>query len=256
LLAKSYEERKLIMKKKRFLIPGAILILVLVFWSILKINTYKPDSIALEAMKSDNEIDVKIDKNIIFTPKNKIADTGFIFYPGGLVEPEAYAPICKKISEKGYKVIIVPMPLNLAIFGEARASSVMKDNPDIKNWVIGGHSLGGVMAASYTFKHTDSIKGLALYASYPQEKHNLESKEVKVISLWGGNDKVADIEKVKAAKSILPEGAKFMQIDGGNHSQFGNYGFQKGDGIATTSYEEQQKKAAEQTIDLIKSISK
>ena len=244
------------MKKKRFLIPGAILILVLIFWSILRINTYKPDSIALEAMKDDNEIDVKIDKNIIFTPKNKSADTGFIFYPGGLVEPEAYAPICKRISEKGYKVIIVPMPLNLAVFGEDRASSVIKANPDIKNWLIGGHSLGGVMAASYTFKHSDTIKGLALYASYPQEKHNISKTGVKVISLWGSNDKVADIEKIKVAKDILPEAAKFIQIDGGNHSQFGNYGFQKGDGIADISYEDQKNKAAEYTIDLIKSISK
>jgi hypothetical protein len=242
------------MKKKRFLVLAGTLMFIFILWSIVNMKTYKADKKALEALKSDNEIDVKIDKNITFTPKNKNIEAGFIFYPGGLVEPESYAPLCRKISEKGYKVIIVDMPLNLAIFGEDKASYVIKNNPEVKRWVIGGHSLGGVMAASYTFKHNDVIKGLALYASYPQDKHNISKTNIKVISVWGSNDKVADIEKVQEAKKLLPEDTRFASIDGGNHSQFGNYGFQKGDGISTISGEEQQSRASEYTVDLIKEI--
>jgi hypothetical protein len=244
------------MKKKRIIIPSVIIIIVLVFWSILKINTYRPDNRAFEALKSNTEIEVKIDKYITFTPKNKSLDTGFIFYPGGLVEPESYAPICRKISEAGYKVIIVPMPLNLAILGENKADAVIKQNSEIKNWVIGGHSLGGVMAASYSSKHGEAIKGLALYASYPQEKYDMSKANIKVVSIYGSKDQVADIEKVKAAKKLLPDNTEFISIDGGNHSQFGDYGFQKGDGNSTISYEMQQSIASEYTIKLIKAYSK
>lgn len=244
------------MKKKKSIVLAMIAMIVLISWGAFRANTYKADNKALEALKSDNEIEVNVDENIIFTPKNKNVDTGFIFYPGGLVEPKSYAQMCKKIAEKEYKVVIVDMPLNLAIFGENKASSVIQKSPEIKNWVIGGHSLGGVMAASYTYKHSDVIKGLVLYASYPQEKHNISDTDIKVVSLWGSNDKIADIEKVKAAKSILPKEAYFVSIDGGNHSQFGNYGFQKGDGKSTISSEDQQDKASQYTIDLIQNISK
>ena len=110
---------------------------------------------------------MKIDNFITFTPKNITATTGLTIYPGAKVEPEAYAPLANKIAQAGYEVIITPMPLNFAIFDYNAADEVISKYPNIKNWAISGHSLGGVMAAKYASENSN-IKGVIFYASYPQ----------------------------------------------------------------------------------------
>ena len=92
-------------------------------------------------------------------------DTGFIFYPGGLVDPAAYAPLMKQLSDQGILSVIVPMPLDLAIFGVNKANDVIAAYPEIKHWVIGGHSLGGSMAAQYAKDNASKLAGIAFMAS-------------------------------------------------------------------------------------------
>ena len=112
----------------------------MVVWS--KTGTYPARQAALSALESTEGVTVTREKWIVFTPAEK-ADKGLIFYPGGLVEPGAYAPVLHRIAEEGVLVIIVPMPLNLAILNPGAANSVIENYPHIAAWIIAGHSLGG-----------------------------------------------------------------------------------------------------------------
>ncbi|EYE87432.1 hypothetical protein Q428_13390 [Fervidicella metallireducens AeB] len=246
------------MKKTKKILTTVVTILI-IFAAVFLVwanQSYKPNFNVEDFIKSNDRVTIQIDKNIVINPKDKKVEKGFIFYPGGKVDPKAYIPIASKISEEGYRVVITPMPLNLAIFNKNKADNVIKENRDIKVWAIGGHSLGGVMAADYAFNHTDNIKGLILLASYPQDKNNFTGKNIKTLSLWGSEDKVAKLDKVKSAKNILPSDAVFYEIKGGNHGQFGSYGKQKGDGEAKITEEEQQKISAEYIVKLLDKINK
>lgn len=213
------------------------------------IISYDADKTAFEYLESTDEVQVEDGKYIVFTPKENIKKTGFIFYPGGLVEPEAYAPIMKRIADQGYKVVIVPMPMNLAVLNGDKAEDIIEKYDDIDNWIIGGHSLGGVMACRYAAKD-DKVKGVVLYASYPQGDE-LMNTDIKVLSLWGSEDKVASIEKIKDGKNKVNPDAEFIEIKGGNHGHFGDYGEQKGDGESTITSEEQWNETAEYTVEFL-----
>jgi hypothetical protein len=243
-------------KKKIKIIIFLVTAVIIAFTSNWLFSSYKPTEEAISVFSSFNTFEVTKDKYIIFKPLNKTPDTALIFYPGGKVSPEAYGPICSKIATQGYMVVIVPMPLNLAILSPNRAEEIIKDHPGIKNWAIGGHSLGGVMAAAFAKKHTNEIKALALYASYPQSKDNFSETKLKVLSIWGSEDGCADISKITAAQNLVPKDSIFKEISGGNHAQFGNYGFQKGDNEAKISALDQQNMAVQYTVNLLSEIAK
>jgi len=209
-------------------------------------DTYEPDAAAQEAMISDDEVTIEDAKWITFDPAEK-TNQGFIFYPGGLVEPEAYAPICRKIAEAGVKVIIVPMRMNLAVLSPDRAQEVLETYPEITDWTIGGHSLGGVMAANFAASEPE-IDNVVLLASYPQ-KDVLKDSNQNVLSIYGSMDGVAKMDKVK--HSNLGNHGELIEIRGGNHGGFGSYGLQSGDHEAEITNEEQISIAAEAVVKLI-----
>lgn len=244
-------------RKKQFKITALLLLLIVIaFTANWLLSSYKPTDEAVQVFNGKNNVEVSKDKYITFTPRDKAPDTALIFYPGGKVSPEAYAPLCSKIAAQGYMVVVVPMPLNLAVLGANKAEEVIKTYPNIRNWAIGGHSLGGVMAVSFAKNHTDIIKALALYASYPQDKDDISNTELKVLSVWGSEDGCADISKIKRAQNIVPKDSVFKEISGGNHAQFGNYGFQKGDNAAKIPSLDQQSLTVQYTVNLLSGISK
>jgi dienelactone hydrolase len=188
----------------------------------------------------------------VFDPEQP-ADTGFIFYPGGLVDPAAYAPLMKQLSEQGIMTVIVPMPLDLAVFGVNKANDVIAAYPDIKQWIIGGHSLGGSMAAEFVKGNPEAVKGLAFLASYPADSTNLSALPIKVTSIYGTNDGVAR-NVFNDSLARLPAGTPLVIIEGGNHAQFGHYGPQSGDGVATISREEQQQQTTTAIVELVDQV--
>lgn len=205
---------------------------------------------AKEALKGNDAILVTEPEEIVFEPKNGQAKKGLIFYPGGLVEPESYATLCEQIAEQGYFVVIVPMRANLAILSPDRADRIIEAYKDITTWAIGGHSLGGVMAANYAASH-EAISGVVLYASYPQGEA-LKESTLPVLSIYGEKDGVANLDKVKNA--ALPKQASLREIKGGNHCYFGSYGMQKGDNEASITPEEQQEQAAKETAAFLEQL--
>jgi hypothetical protein len=216
----------------------------------------QPQQAALEALKSDNQVTVTdTGKYITFEPASGSATTGFIFYPGGHVEYRAYAPILHQIAAQGIFVVLVPVKLNLAFFGIEAGAPVLKDFPQIKTWVTGGHSLGGVASAIFAQNHPE-IKGIVFWASYPADD-KLKNADIKMLSIYGtqdgGLDKGAKIEQYKAFE---PAGTIFVVIEGGNHGQFGDYGPQPGDKPATISPQEQWQQTTDATVQFIQMLGK
>ena len=188
----------------------------------------------------------------VFQPAQP-TDTGFIFYPGGLIDPAAYAPLMKQLSDQGIMTVIVPMPLDLAVFGVNKANDVIAAYPDMKQWIIGGHSLGGSMAAEFVKGNPAAMKGLAFLASYPADSTDLATLPLKATSIYGTNDGVAR-NVFNDSLARLPDGTPLVVIDGGNHAQFGNYGPQSGDGVATISREEQQQQTTTAIGELVNQL--
>jgi len=175
---------------------------------------------------------------------------GLVFYPGGLVDPAAYAPMMQRLSVGGVLAVIVPMPLDLAVFGIRRADEVIAAYPDVEHWAIGGHSLGGAMACEYVVAHPEVFDGLVLLASYPAESTDLSATDVQTALIYGTEDGVSG-DVFEDSLTRLPAGTVLVEIFGGNHAQFGDYGPQKGDGTASVSREEQQRLSAESILALL-----
>ena len=178
------------------------------------------------------------------------AENAIIFYPGGFVNYEAYLPLMVEIAKKNIKCFLVQMPSDLAIFYINAADRYFVNYPEVKNWYIGGHSLGGAMAAKYISENSSKCKGLILLAAYSTE--DLTGSGLKVLSLYGSNDGVLNKENYNKYLSNLPSDATEHIIQGGNHSQFASYGFQKGDGTAEISAQEQWQEAASYIEELCK----
>lgn len=200
---------------------------------------YRADQTAHEAMRSNEQVKVQEEGNlIIFTPTAGADETGFIFYPGGKVEASSYAPLMRLLAEQGFTVVIVKMPFNLAVFNPDGANEAIDALPEIEHWIIGGHSLGGVMAADYVADHPDQVEGLVLLGAYANK--DISQSNVKVLSLFGTEDWGLEPEAFAAAKNKMPESTTYFEIVGANHSGFGNYGAQAGDGAAFISADQQQ----------------
>ena len=174
-------------------------------------------------------------------------DTGVIFYPGGKVEYTAYAPLMMDFADKGFFCALVKMPFNLAVLDANAAKDVKEAHPEIKHWIIGGHSLGGVMAAKYAA--ISDFDGLFLLAAYSNT--DMSDKDITVVSVYGDADGILNMNDYDANKKNLPPDTIEYVIEGGNHSQFGSYGLQEGDGSAAISPEEQRAQAVKAVIENI-----
>ena len=174
-------------------------------------------------------------------------DTALIFYPGAKVATDAYVPIMRMLAENGVDCFLVDMPFHMAFFGINRAEKIMEDY-SYDNWYLGGHSLGGAMAANFAADHTDELTGLLLLAAYPTR--DLSASDLSVLTVYGSEDGVLNMDKVIAGRKLLPADSTEVCIEGGNHARFGSYGEQKGDGTAKISANEQWEKTVEAFLEL------
>ncbi len=214
---------------------------------------------AAAALQSDTPVQVTDGQSgtnwLVFQPIGQQPDTGLVFYPGGKVDYRAYAPYVHALAARGYLVVIVPMPLNLAVFDAGAAGQVIPAFPQVRYWAVGGHSLGGAMAAHYAAQHTGQVQGLVLLASYPASSDSLAKSGIRVLSVYSTNDGLATGEKIDAARPLLPEDTRYVAIKGGNHGQFGSYGTQSGDHPAAISRADQQAQAVAATDGLLRSLA-
>jgi hypothetical protein len=198
---------------------------------------YRADETALAVLQSADGLRVQ-DNLTILTP-DAPSDTALIFYPGAKVEHTAYLPILEKLRRNGITCVLVKMPFNMAIFNPNAADKVFDALPDITNWYIGGHSMGGAMASSYAATHQDRVKGLILLGAYIYG----EVSPQKALTVYGTLNANLE-ENIDYTENIVI-------IPGGNHAQFGDYGEQRGDPPATIGREEQQDIAVGAILDFL-----
>lgn len=225
------------MKKHKGLKLGVVAMLLLcgVCWAYAA-DYYHADDAAVAAMSPAANIAIEQKGNTLaFIPEG--AESGLIFYPGGKVEYTAYAPLMHALTDNGVLGVLVRMPLNLAVLHMNAANGIPEQYPQIMRWYICGHSLGGSMAASHAAKNASAYDGLVLLASYSIA--DLSTSGLPVISIYGSEDGVLNMEKYAEYRHNLPAALEEHIIEGGCHAEFGSYGPQDGDGVPTITGEAQ-----------------
>lgn len=205
--------------------------------------------------------------HIMVSKENYSGDETMIFYPGGLVDPHSYLVWQYQLVRKrpSLRIITVKMPSNLAVFNAQKGAGLLEFYPETTKWIIAGHSLGGAMATNFTDKHREKIDALVYLAAYPADDR-LKDFEHTILSVFASNDGLTTLEDIEKSKSFLPETrilgnpedfppdiqqkTLYYKIAGGNHAQFGSYGDQAGDLVATITREQQH----EQIVRIINNL--
>lgn len=241
--------------KRLWIVLGAIFTVVILLcggFFLYVSDYYHAGDYAIQAMGTVDEIQVDTtSKNaVVYTPSAPRA--GLIFYPGGKVEYTAYSPLMRACAEQGILCVLLEMPYNLAVFNINAADGIAEQYPEIETWFIGGHSLGGAMAAAYAADHSESLNGVILLAAYSIK--DLKDSNLAVLSVYGSEDQVLDKVKYAKYRENLPDDTVETVIDGGCHAGFGNYGVQEGDGIPAITSEEQIRQTSEEIAETVLKI--
>lgn len=205
--------------------------------SIYASDYYRADTAAIESFSCSIDVTKTMLSDGVIAYSSGHPEIGFIFYPGGKVEHTAYEPLLKACAENNILCILIQMPFNLAVLDINAADGIKEQFPDIENWYIGGHSLGGSMAASYVSKNVNHFDGLILLASYSTV--DLSKTDLNILSVYGSEDKVLNHKKYEEYRTNLSDALEEVVLDGGCHAYFGMYGEQDGDGTPTLKNEEQ-----------------
>jgi hypothetical protein len=230
------------MKKKYTIlkIVKRIWFLIAISFTIWLVYSYQAKGVSDSLLKSDAKILVKDNDNyFLFEPKQKFNKV-FIFYPGAMVDPKAYVPLCRKISENRIKVYLIKMPWRLASKGYEIPKQLHLFADKSKTYILAGHSQGGKMAAQFVKENPNLIDKLILIGTTHPRDISLSDSKIPILKIYGSDDGVADEKTIFQNKSKLPVTTKFVKIEGANHAQFGDYGFQFGDNSARISRKLQQ----------------
>jgi pimeloyl-ACP methyl ester carboxylesterase len=206
---------------------------------------------AIAALESDDRVTVAYQPWLTFTPQPATHGAGLIFYPGGRIDPRGYAPLMKAIASAGYLVVVPGMPLNMAPFHPGVAGEIIAAHPSVRRWVIGGHSVGGTMAAQYASTYEGEIAGLVIWASYPAESAHLAGAGFPVALIYGSRDPRVNDDSVARRQHLLPRETRYVRIDGGDHHQFGSYEVKPQEHHATIDRTAQHEQIIEATLSLL-----
>ncbi len=224
-------------------------------------NSVRTRGVAESLMRSDDRVLVHSDATgLAFLPLASKGRAALIFICGSGIAPEAYAPLLRPVAEKGFPVFVVSLPYRFApleshkqeAVGRARAQ--MAAHPELKQWVIAGHSLGAALAARMAGSDSRLLSALVLVATTHPKDDDLSKLEIPVTKIYATNDGIAPSDRVLANRGLLPPHAKWVEIVGGNHSQFGRYGHQLFDGDATVDREQQESLTRSAILDVLSQI--
>lgn len=245
--------------RRIWITTGISATIVFVGWSLI---AYRASSEAREALAGDEAVAVSGAEHYwLFQPRTGAAEVGLLFFPGALVDPVAYAPLLRDLAAAGYPALLIQVPRRGALGGAEgaeplnRAASAMMQQSQVTRWVIAGHSRGGEIASRLAQTEAPSFAGLVLIGTSHPRDISLANIRMPVARVYGTRDTVADVEKLERTKVNLPADATHIRIDGGNHSQFGSYGFQPGDWPATISREEQHDQTLAAVLDMLRRVA-
>jgi pimeloyl-ACP methyl ester carboxylesterase len=211
---------------------------------------------ALAALRSDARVRVADDGYLTLRPAAAPERLGVVVYPGAYVDVRGYAPTLREIAAAGYRVIIVRMPFELAIFGIDRAEDAIRANPDIRRWAIVGHSVGGAMAATFAYRHPDLVDGVIIWDSYPPSITSLAQDPRPVWLIHRATPDGAPPPAFARQRHLFPASSRWAAIPGGNHMQFGAFvgGGYVEDWPATLMPAQQHEQVVARTLDALRDI--
>ncbi|MEM1128059.1 MAG: alpha/beta family hydrolase [Bacteroidota bacterium] len=227
-------------------------------WLLLNMQARGVDP---SVLRSSPQVNVSMSSAALtFTPTTDTARVGVLFYPGALADPAAYAPMARALAEAGYAAVILELPFRLAPLARHRAQltqrtrTLIREEGTQRAWVIGGHSKGGKLAAQFARDHTSEVAGLLLIGTSHPREDDLSALALDVAKVYGSADGLASEEEIHHFGPNLPATTHWTRIEGGNHAQFGWYGWQLGDGRATISRAEQQALTVRAVLDQLQRV--
>jgi pimeloyl-ACP methyl ester carboxylesterase len=213
-------------------------------------------------LRSDSKVTVvESEKALSFTPTTNAGLATLLFFPGGGVDPKAYAPTARGLAAKGWTVDLVKLPGGFSSAESRREAAislgkaVMEARSGVSRWVVGGHSMGAAIAARFVFEEPKRFKGMILVATTHPRDFDISTFQGEAVKVYGTEDRVAPQAKSDANKQLLPAKTKWVRIEGGNHAQFGSYGVQPGDGPAKISEEKQRRQTIEAIAETLQRAS-
>ena len=227
------------------LLIGGIIVLVVLGFALYVCNYSHENDTARAALVSTEQVTVDEQAEWIAFG-DPTSEVGYVFYPGGKVAAEAYAPLAKKLAENGVFCVVAKVTFNLAFLDVDAADAVLDAYPQVGTWYVGGHSLGGVAACQWVAGNADRVAGVILLASYTST--DLTGTGLRVLEVYGSNDQAMNRDNYEESQALLPADVTEVVLQGGNHAQFGEYGEQAGDGAATIPPDDQREQAVDAII--------
>lgn len=240
---------------------GILALLGFAGWSFV---AYRASGDARAALVSDDRVGVVRGAHhwLLAPGEASPRKSSLVFFPGALVEPAAYAPLLRKVALAGYAVLLIELPRR-GVFGGAdgtevigRARRAMLGVSGVAEWVIAGHSRGGAVAARFVRESGSGVRGLVLVGTSHPRDFSLAESKLLVTKILGTHDGIAPIDKSEENRHLLPTMSRWVLIEGGNHSQFGSYGFQPGDYFATVDRDWQQELTRQAIVDSLESVAR
>jgi pimeloyl-ACP methyl ester carboxylesterase len=215
------------MKKALKIFGVTIAVLVIGIYAYLSITTARnnaaPAAEALAAMESDERVTVEYNDYLSLTPATITPKTGIVFYPGAYCDVRGYTPVWKEIAAQGYLVVIPKMPFDFAIFAPNAADQVRAAHPEIEQWIIAGHSMGGAMAGVYADNNRDNLAGVIVFDSYPPGSNSLADADLPILLLERARSDGSRSQKFIDNANLYPESAELKLIPGAQHMYYGSF---------------------------------
>jgi pimeloyl-ACP methyl ester carboxylesterase len=230
---------------------------IFVGWSLV---AYRASSAARTAIQPDTAVAVQYDDGVwSLVPRvsPRVGVPALVFFPGALVDPVAYAPLVRAAAAARFPAFIIQLPRRGAFGGaddpsiERRLERVLADSNTPRRWIVAGHSRGAVVASRIAGERRDGFVGLVVIGSSHPRDVDLSALRVSVTKIVGTRDGLASRAEVEANRAKLPAETRWVWIEGGNHSQFGWYGFQPGDRRATIAAAVQRATMIQAVIDAL-----
>lgn len=238
-------------KRKIFRSIWFSLVLIFFIWNW---STFQARNLPRDTFTNSGFVSIiENDDQIIFKSDTSKSQIEIIFFQGGLADPKAYAPLCRKLAENGFTCHLIKMDWRLPQYDYKKVTELF----DLANanFVIGGHSQGGKMAAQLVYENPNVFKGLFLFGTSHPRDIDMSDQNIRCLKLYAEKDGLASVDEVLENRNRLPANTKLVLIKRGNHSQFGYLGKLFMDNSADISLEEQQHQTLEYLIDFLKQIT-
>ena len=221
--------------RKAWAIAGSLALVIWMAWCAI---AFQPSAYARAALADSAQVRVRAMADAwVFEPVTRASDArSLLFFPGGLVDARAYAPLMQAVARGGHRAVLVRTPWRGA-FGHAEAPATLVAAHAIAqrlggHWVVSGHSRGGKAAAAYAQWYRGDVGALVLVGTSHPRDIDLRDAPFVVVQLLGDRDPIASPTRAERNRHRLPAHARRHVLPGANHSQFGDYGFQPGDRFA------------------------